>query len=264
MSIVPFSQELAQQLFDSSEDHPVRFDLGWQWLEYSRKDSAKRFFMSCGFVEGVDYRLHNCVESAPSGGLTHREDIYLSCECFKQWAMMSGTPKGKEVRMYFLECERIAKQAIKQSQVKTESEPKPTLSLETAQIIVFLAQKAGCDNVMAAQIAMNGACAINPALLPAKDEFKVAIACTKTEDDTLLNATQVGAQLGINARATNILLISKGLQYKTDEKLTPYRPTKAGEQYSRMVPATAKSADQTVYQLRWRKTVLEALAEALA
>jgi hypothetical protein len=43
------------------------------------------------------------------------EIIQLSIEAFKMWAMMAGTPQGKQVRLYFLECEKIAKQKSKTS-----------------------------------------------------------------------------------------------------------------------------------------------------
>jgi hypothetical protein len=47
-----------------------------------------------------------------SNGLTasRTEFIYLTVDCFKSLGMMAGTQKGKEVRKYFLECEKIAKQ----------------------------------------------------------------------------------------------------------------------------------------------------------
>lgn len=119
MNIIPFSLELAKSLLDSSEEFPVDFELAWQWLEYSRKDAAKRNFLNCGFIKGVDFELHNCVELRPQGGYSNREEIKMSCDCLKQWGMMSGTPKGKEIRLYFLQCEKEAKLAL-QSKSSTE------------------------------------------------------------------------------------------------------------------------------------------------
>jgi phage anti-repressor protein len=111
MNIVPFSQELARSLYDSDEQFPVSFDDAWQWLEYGAKSDAKVSFKKSGFVETLDYRSFQ--DSAGKLGGRPVEKIQMSCECFKQWAMMSGTTKGKEIRLYFLECERIAK-AVKQ------------------------------------------------------------------------------------------------------------------------------------------------------
>ncbi|GIW59534.1 MAG: hypothetical protein KatS3mg087_0600 [Patescibacteria group bacterium] len=122
MAIVPFSRELAQQFYESTEQFPINFDDAWQWLEYSRKDNAKNNFLKCGFVEGVDYfsaflNAQGCLtDKRSSKDGKHLEVITMTCECFKQWGMMSGTPKGKEIRLYFLECERIAKQSLAKPQ----------------------------------------------------------------------------------------------------------------------------------------------------
>jgi phage anti-repressor protein len=115
--IIPFSQpeislEIAIYLWESEEKFPVDFELAWQWLGYTRKDSAKKKLVR-NFVESEDYTLRQMAESAPGKGLTNREDIWLSCNCLKEMAMMAGTQKGKEVRQYFLECETLAKHAVK-------------------------------------------------------------------------------------------------------------------------------------------------------
>ncbi len=109
MSTLTFSLELAQDLLQSTNSFPIDLEDGGAWLGYSRKDAAKRGFDRCGFIEGVDYQIHMSVELRPQGGFSNCEQIKLSCECLKQWGMMAGTEKGREVRMYFLECEKVAK-----------------------------------------------------------------------------------------------------------------------------------------------------------
>lgn len=111
LTVSQFSQSLANDIYESAEQFPVDFEVAWQWLGYSRKDNAKVNFLKCGFVEGIDYQLLKSQELRPQGGFSNREDIYLTAECLKQWAMMSGTEQGKQVRLYFLECERLAKEA---------------------------------------------------------------------------------------------------------------------------------------------------------
>jgi phage anti-repressor protein len=106
-----FNQELAMQLIESTEDFPVDFDVAWQWIEYSRKDSAKRHFLQSNFLKGIDYNIfHTTVENSNGGRPT--ENILLSVECFKMWCMMANTQQGLLVRKYFLECEKIAKQKV--------------------------------------------------------------------------------------------------------------------------------------------------------
>ncbi|WP_414579125.1 phage antirepressor KilAC domain-containing protein [Anabaena sp. CCY 9402-a] len=121
-SLSQFSQSLAIDIYESQEPFPVSFDDAWQWLGYSRKDSAKRNFDGCGFIEDVDYQLHTSVGSVNHSTFSpqalaaaaRKEDIYITAECLKQWGMMSGTEQGKQIRLYFLKCERIAKRSVAQ------------------------------------------------------------------------------------------------------------------------------------------------------
>lgn len=111
MTNLTLSFEQAQELYYSTEDFPVDFEEAGQWLGYSRKDVAKRNFENSGFIEGVDFQVFHTSAENSNGGrpiITMK----LTCECFKQWGMLSGTPKGKEVRMYFLQCEKVAKETL--------------------------------------------------------------------------------------------------------------------------------------------------------
>jgi phage anti-repressor protein len=107
-------------LYDENE-FCVDFDAAWQWIGYSRKDVAKRTLVK-DFVEGIDYHLHNIAEVVrPQGGGSQPEKIMLTIDCFKQFCMMAGTAQGKQVRLYFLECEKRLKQ-IKQGHVVFDNE----------------------------------------------------------------------------------------------------------------------------------------------
>lgn len=110
-----FDLNTALTLLDSTDDFPVDFDAAWQWLGYSRKDSAKRILLD-NFVENLDF--HISVGSDNHAGLSIQERavtkktevIKLTLDCLKMLGMMAGTKKGKQVRCYFLECERKLKQ----------------------------------------------------------------------------------------------------------------------------------------------------------
>ncbi|MHC5823836.1 MAG: hypothetical protein ACYT04_50380 [Nostoc sp.] len=43
------------------------------------------------------------------------------------------------------------------------------------------------------------------------------------------------------------------MQYRTEDRKIPYRPTEPGKQWGRMVAAIAKGSNQTVFQLRKRQ-----------
>lgn len=108
------SLDIVLAAINSDQEFPINFDVAWQWLQYSRKDNAKRHFLNCDFLECTDYKVFlNYEENATPGRSS--ETILLTVDCFKSWAMMSNTSRGKEVRKYFLECEKIAKQKVAQS-----------------------------------------------------------------------------------------------------------------------------------------------------
>ena len=126
-----------------------------------------------------------------------------------------------------------------------------TLAQEAALLAETIGRIAGISPALSAQMAVNAAIAVAPVLEPARDSLKVAVACTDTHADTLLNASQVGKLIKLSPVRVNELLIEKGFQYRTNDRKAPYRPTEEGKRYGRVVPAIAKHKDQTVFQLRW-------------
>lgn len=67
-----FNLELAKSLSNSSEQYPVSLDDAWQWIGYTRKDSAVDTLRSY-FDEGVDYILRLQPESDNHAGLSAQE-----------------------------------------------------------------------------------------------------------------------------------------------------------------------------------------------
>lgn len=113
-----FSIELATGFVQSTEQYPVDFDRLWQWAGYKQKGHAKRKLIA-SLVEKDDYTISRSGESlqGKTSSLDGRipEEIYLTVDAAKMFAMMALTEKGKEVRRYFLDCEKVVK-AIAQSQ----------------------------------------------------------------------------------------------------------------------------------------------------
>ncbi|WP_242062395.1 phage antirepressor KilAC domain-containing protein [Nostoc punctiforme] len=134
-------------------------------------------------------------------------------------------------------------------------------SHEAAQLALLVGEFAGLEKSLTAQLAVNAATKVNPALKPAADELKTAIASTNPAEDAFLNATQIGEVVGMSARAVNNWLVQHRLQYRTEDKKIPYRPTESGKQWGRMVPALARSSNQTVFQLRWLPEIVQVISE---
>ena len=110
-----FSFELAQQLYTSAEQFPIDFDDAWVWLGYTTKQKALKK-LNAHFEEGIDFLTRGLKSS--TGGRPS-DLILLSVDCLKSLGMMAGTEKGKEIRKYFIECERITKAAIIQQPQST-------------------------------------------------------------------------------------------------------------------------------------------------
>jgi phage anti-repressor protein len=126
MSDHSISADLVFSLCQSQSQFPIDFEDAWEWIGYSRKDSAKRALLSFGFMEGID--LHIEVESMEGKFGTPEEYITMSVDCLKMWAMMAATEKGRETRIYFLQCERKLKQLI------SPAKPKSLLDLTLTQL----------------------------------------------------------------------------------------------------------------------------------
>jgi phage antirepressor YoqD-like protein/phage anti-repressor protein len=112
-----FSIELARQLVDSQDQFPVDFELAWQWIGYAKKQNGKDK-LTRNFEEGLDYTLLQMRETNQDGTFSHYyEKINLTIDCFKSLGMMARTEQGKEVRKYFLQCEKIAKTELSRLEI---------------------------------------------------------------------------------------------------------------------------------------------------
>lgn len=126
------SFDLVLSMLNSNEEFPINLEDAWQWLGYSRKDTAKNTLVS-NFEQGVDYIIQLPSETGavtmPGFPAFTRQDVYLTVECFKAFGMLAGTAKGKEVRKYFLRCEKQLKELLKAQAVDKQKEQK-TLAAE--------------------------------------------------------------------------------------------------------------------------------------
>lgn len=132
MNELNLTQGYIFSVLESGDRFPVDFDDAWRWIGYARKDSAKRALSDAGFVGGVDFQvLHNVVESDNHAGFSpqevaaasRRESIRLTIDCFKSFAMMAGTSRGREVRQYFLNCETELKRIVEQRSQARQFDP---------------------------------------------------------------------------------------------------------------------------------------------
>jgi phage anti-repressor protein len=73
-----------------------------------------------GFVEGVDYLLHKIMVQLPSGA-KYKNDYIISIRMAQELSMVEDNEIGKTARLYFIECEKIAKGETPKVEPKPES-----------------------------------------------------------------------------------------------------------------------------------------------
>lgn len=91
-------REMSGRMIDSINAREL-----WSFVESGRQfaDWMKQRIESYGLVDGVDFTVHKFVN-----GNATQIDYYLSIDIGKQLAMVENNDKGREIRLYFIECER--------------------------------------------------------------------------------------------------------------------------------------------------------------
>ncbi len=126
------TEEIVFGLLQSDQDFPIDFDDAWKWIEYTQKKTALSKLRN-NFDKGSDYLGDDSDEddmdfALPNGkakrGGQNRNIIFLTVDCFKNFCMMAGTPRGREVRRYFLNCEKELKRRLEEerSQFKQDKQ----------------------------------------------------------------------------------------------------------------------------------------------
>lgn len=120
----------------SGNPFPIDFDAAWQWIGYAKKEKAKAK-LERNFDEESDYVKPDDLAS-PNGeaswGGQNRELIFLTIDCFKSFAMMAGTSRGRQVRKYFIECEKELRR-IANNQVQGDLSSLHAALLEAREVI---------------------------------------------------------------------------------------------------------------------------------
>lgn len=260
-----FTMDLASQLYNSNEEFPILFDDAWQWLEYSRKDTAKDSFLRQDFIEGVDYIVFRRVPENPNGGRP-TEDIRMTVNCFKEWGMLTGSPKGKEIRRYFIECERVAKE-LSAKKVQASS-PEIDIELNRVRFAMNAVLQRHCTPEA---IDLTIASFYNrkyPELAEAMEVAKSLIGQAHPQDEAYVTPTQLGklaaeTSLGsLSAIAINKLLEAEGLQFKNPAEggEPSWCLTEKGKEHGKVLINARNGNGKTIQNTRWLPSVLKVLA----
>lgn len=160
-----------------------------------------------GFVEGVDFITLARIGERDCHGGQNRIDYILTLDMAKQLAMVENNEKGIQVRRYFIECERIAKES------QRPKRPRPQSRLDrrfTAGLYKDMAKlKAVPDEMktvfMAKAIEIMTDEPVN-ALLPRITDGR----------ETWLSPTDIGKRMGVNRNVVGRALTALGLHGDND------------------------------------------------
>ncbi|MBL6363756.1 antA/AntB antirepressor family protein [Escherichia coli] len=65
-----------------------------------------------GFVENQDYMIASQIREAKGRGGHNRKDYHLTLDTAKELAMVERNEKGRQIRRYFIECEKKFRQSL--------------------------------------------------------------------------------------------------------------------------------------------------------
>ena len=172
------------------------------FLEVKRDFSTwiKSRIEAYGFAEGVDYVKIAGKTDSPVLGSQERLDYFVTLPMAKELAMVERNRKGKEARKYFIECERIAKEATAKLAAQLPNFEDP------AEAAVAWAKEYRAKKALEAQAKI--------------DAPKVAFAediQASAKEETITGAAKI---LGIKPRAFFDWLRTNGYLYKQSTQAT--------------------------------------------
>lgn len=260
-----FSKESALSLLGSNNEYPVDFDLAMEWWDCQTKEgnpTSRRQLvrkLQQNFEKGMDWDLAQLCDQLPG---RPTDKIYLTVDTFKEMGMMLPNGKGKEIRRYFLECERELKQVKTQTQAISDK-PTPHEIFDFVTMILSITE---LDKNLIAASAANHVAKYYPALRPSAEDLKKELVIEVKEK--LLTPTEIGVILekrtGIkySGRRVNQLLAENGLQTPNPTGKDPaWVPTPEGSAFSKLLLAAQKGVkDATRQHLQWFESVVDVLA----
>ena len=168
--------------------------------------------------------------------------------------MVARTKKGKEVRHYFIDCEKQLKE-------KTQSLSAQIAESEAiANVITRVLSQADLGSTPQEKANLLAGASLSvlglrhPELRAELMEGHKLLAASTPTPAILLTPTSIGQRLnGISARTVNNLLIDAGLQTRVPKEMRSkgepdYRPTEKGAQLCSNTLATGNGGDRSTYQ----------------
>lgn len=167
-------------------------------------DWIKNRIKQCQLIEGVDYGIYSKILEKIGRGRPESEYI-LSVDAAKQLCMVEGNEKGREARLYFIECEKKLRQVVSQTSEMSD------------------------DEFMAIALQRANRVLENKSRLLAQAEKIIEVQAPKVEyyekvlnSESVHQITVIAKELGMTAVALNERLKKEGVQYRSGQTWVLY------------------------------------------
>lgn len=212
------------------------------------RDWIKNRIDDFGFVEGQDFTT---VAKFLAGGGKAKE-YFLSISMAKELCMVERNAKGKEARLYFIECERIAKEKAQQSAANILS--------DKVSCIFMLADRLSKQfHVPKERVAVHALASVEKTIGIDTAPLLAVIPSVPVKEAALFNPTELGKRCTppLGPKAVNKKLAVLGFIEPLEKG---WRLTEAGVRYGENRPYERNGHNG--FQILWRDAVLPLLQES--
>lgn len=220
------------------------------------RDWIKNRIDDFSFTENVDFTT--AIEIYRGG---ERKEYHITLDMGKELAMVERTPKGKEVRQYFIECERAARGVVTLRPLDRAAR-ETRLFMRQALQIAGLAGLAGNQRLIAANRSTRKATGFDYLAEMGVSHLEAP------QQEVLLTATDIGKKLGtVSAIRVNHLLAEHGFQIggRSHTGHTYWEPTEKGIKAGGvMVDVERSNKTGQARQLRWASRIVPVLRQIIS
>lgn len=226
----------------------------YEFLELSERFSKWWDRMiSYGFTDGVDYTRVQKSTVVNNGAKKEIGDYAIKLSMAKELAMIQRTDKGKQARLYFIECEKKLKEVVQTSQQQRLYERSPQELLSDNAIALnkmFETLKLNIPKELIVSTAIEGTTNMIGYGFP---EVKALL--NKQDEEEYHSASGLLSRLNIKRNRTNEVLILLGLQQKGTTTMQKYTLTDLGKNYG--VERSYVNKGHQGYQILWKETLID-------
>lgn len=211
------------------------------------KDWIARRIEDFNFREGEDF----CSDLGESSGGRPSKEYFLTLSMAKELCMVERTPKGKEARLYFIECERVAKEKVQQSAANI-------LSDKVSCIFMLADRLAKQFHVPKERMAVHALASVEKTIGIDTAPLLAVIPSVPVKEAALFNPTELGKRCTppLGPKAVNKKLAVLGLIEPLEKG---WRLTEAGARYGENHPYERNNHNG--FQILWRDAVPPLLQE---